>query len=275
MKWIYYILVMAVTISPISIEAKSLTQSERDRYYREANLAILKYYQCLDEADTLANEFKDDLKNAVWGVAMDACTVISMNPGTAREKGLTILSFLMTEFRKSEYFGGLSGKAKEKAKCIDTLIAEAAGWHETYVKSRDALITNEHPKVSRGGMFERFKIAQSHMNSFKNCVEAITESIESHFYWDLDSETEPRRSKFYDLILILEMAEFNPCRAKEALEEIRKDCDYFIDMRSFCCDYWGFNAAEYDEWRDEIKELCDKAEIALMNYCETLGISYE
>jgi len=277
MKLFNYGLAALLTCLPLTVEAmpspevRALNNAERDRYFREANLAIMKYYQCLDEANALADEFKNELESAVWDAAMEACVVIAWSPGTAYEKGITVLGLVMANFAKSDYFGGLSGEQLAKAKRIDELIAQAEGWYHTYIKARNALLRNEHPQAK--GMADDYQSALICLKRFDGEVEFI-EDVLGTMNQVLDDEGRSY-AELMELIEAMRMVQMDPYKARDALYSIWVDYERFTGTKWF--DRWngGFNQEDYQEWQEDMENSFIAADHYLRAYFKMIGFKYD
>jgi len=269
-----------LTCLPLTVEAmpkpevRALNNAERDRYFREANLAIMKYYQCLDEANALADEFKKELKDAVWGQAIDACTVISISPGTAYHKGIVILINIMAEFRKSDYFCGLHGDALARAKRVDELFAQAEAWYHTYVRARESLMQNRHVK----GMADRHANAETCISRYLVDIYHINCLISDILYNEGPADEENWENEvdcFESLLYDLNMVKFDPYSARKALKILWSEYGRFTPFRAFRIGYGESCDEVYEEWQEMIEEHFVSADHHLKRYFTILGLDYK
>lgn len=268
----------ALIFSPFSLEAftdpcvKALTQSERDRYFREANLAIVKYYRSLDAADELADEFIGSLKTDAWKQACKACTLISVAPGTAYDKGVSVLIMLMVDFVDSDYFCGLSGKAKERLNQIDKLLAEAAGWLRTYERARTALMTDEHPKLIKGSFADQLA-AQECLKPYYEAVGDIDDVL-GEFVKDGDWDGDWKVwNEYAALIDDMYLVTIDTQAAYDAVKVLKERWIDFFDYRDFEITYGREYAKEYyPEYCDFVDLYIARSEHHLLIYAEKMGI---
>ena len=133
----------SVQAAPFKKECrKHLSDEERDRLFREANLAILKYHQHLDIANAYVGDIMEDVNEELWKTTLKIAAEAALVPGGATAKAITVLITLTHEcihfmVWAREY------ECVEWAEEADFHLAKAAAWWSTYEKAQTRLLMDE------------------------------------------------------------------------------------------------------------------------------------
>lgn len=124
---------------------KALSDEERDKLFREAQFAIIKYRHHLAEADFWIEYLLDDMEAKAWDAALKIASEALLVPGDVYTKGIAILITLCHDCIDLKAYAR-EWESLEYAQKADDHLARAAAWYEKYNQCQNRLLMDEHPK---------------------------------------------------------------------------------------------------------------------------------